>query len=64
MKGLWKVIYNPMIGYAIVRIKNTNEPMHAGNLEYWGEYSDDKEELERKAEELNDNAILGLRDAK
>lgn len=60
MKSLWHVI--PMTGYAIVRLKNINESIHEGNLEYLGEYSDNKEELERKADELNDNAILGLRD--
>lgn len=62
MKSLWHVIHNPMIGYVIVRLKDINEPIHEGNLEYLGEYSDNKEELERKADELNDNAILGLRD--
>lgn len=63
MKSLWHVVHNPMIGYVIVRLKDINEPIHEGNLEYWGEYSDDKEGLERKADELNANAILGLRDA-
>ena len=53
MKGKWKVIYNPMIGYIVARVKNTDEAVHSGNLEYYGDYSDDKSERQAVADELN-----------
>ena len=52
MKGIWKVIYNPTVGYTVARLRDTSHPMHSGNLEYYGEYSDNREELERVADEL------------
>lgn len=53
MKGKWKVIHNPMIGYIVARVKNTDEAVHSGNLEYYGDYSDDKSERQAVADELN-----------
>lgn len=53
MKGEWKVIRNPMIGYIIARARNTEEAVHSGNLEYYGEYSDNKAERQTVADELN-----------
>lgn len=53
MKGKWKVIRNPMAGYIVARVKNTEEIVHSGNLEYYGEYSDDKSERQAVADELN-----------
>ena len=53
MKGKWKVIRNPMVGYIVARVKNTEEIVHSGNLEYYGEYSDDKSERQAVADELN-----------
>lgn len=53
MKGKWKVIRNPMIGYIVARVKNTDEAVHSGNLEYYGDYSDDKAERQAVADELN-----------
>lgn len=53
MKGKWKVISNPMIGYIVARVKNTDEAVHSGNLEYYGDYSDDKAERQAVADELN-----------
>ena len=53
MKGKWKVIRNPMGGYIVARVKNTEEIVHSGNLEYYGEYSDDKSERQAVADKLN-----------
>lgn len=53
MKGKWKVIFNPTVGYIVARLRDTSRPMHSGNLEYYGEYSDSRKELERVANELN-----------
>lgn len=53
MKGKWKVINNPMGGYIVARVKNTEETVHSGNLEYYGEYSDNKSERQAVANELN-----------
>lgn len=53
MKGKWKVIFNPTVGYIVARLRNTSQPMHSGNLEYYGEYSNNRKELERVANELN-----------
>lgn len=37
----------------MARVKNTEETVHSGNLEYYGEYSDDKSERQAVADELN-----------
>lgn len=42
-----------MAGYIVARVKNTEETVHSGNLEYYGEYSDDKSERQAVADELN-----------
>lgn len=57
MKGKWKVISNPMGGYIVARVKNTEETVHSGNLEYYGDYSDDKAERQAVADELNAKEI-------
>lgn len=33
MKSEWRVLYNPMAGYTVYRIKRLDEPMHSGNIE-------------------------------
>lgn len=53
MKGKWKVTYNPMAGYIVARVKDTSEVVHSGNLEYYGEYGDNKAEKQKLADELN-----------
>ena len=57
MKGKWKVIYNPMGGYIIARLKDTSQTEHSGNMEYYGEYSDSKAELSAIADKLNKEGI-------
>lgn len=57
MKGIWKVIRNPMAGYIVARVRDTSKPMHSGNIEYHGKYSDNREELERIADELNNAEV-------
>lgn len=52
--GKWKVIYNPFAGYIVARVKDTGEIVHSGNLEFYGEYSDDKAERQATADLLND----------
>lgn len=42
-----------MVGYIVARVKNTEEAVHSGNLEYYGEYSDNKAERQTVADELN-----------
>lgn len=53
MKGKWIVLHNPMAGYIVARMRDTRQVMHSGNLEYHGEYSDNKAECQRIADELN-----------
>ncbi len=53
MKGIWKVIYNPTVGYTVARLRDTSRPMHSGNVEY----CDNREELERVADELNNAEV-------
>ena len=53
MKGKWKVIRNPMIGYIVARVRDVEKAVHSGNLEYYGEYSDSREEKQRLADKLN-----------
>ena len=51
--GKWKIIYNPFAGYIVARVKDTGEIVHSGNLEFYGEYSDDKADRQAVADELN-----------
>ena len=53
MNKEWFVMKNPMAGYIVARVKNPNEVVHSGNLEYYGNYMDDKAECQRIADELN-----------
>ena len=53
MKGKWKVIHNPMAGYIVARVRDIDNPVHSGNLEYYGEYSGNKAELQAIADKLN-----------
>ena len=53
MKGKWKVLKNPMAGYIASRIRDTSKPMHSGNLEYYGEYSDSEDEIKAVVDGLN-----------
>lgn len=55
--GKWKVIYNPFAGYIVARVKDTGEIVHSGNLEFYGEYSDDKAERQAAADLLNDMEV-------
>ena len=49
MKGPWKV-FSQMIGdtrkYIAGRQIDTSKVLHAGNIEYHGEYGDDKDSVE------------------
>ena len=51
--GKWKVLYNPMGGYIVARVRDVNATVHSGNLEYYGNYLDDKTERQAIADELN-----------
>lgn len=54
MTGKWKVIHNPMAGYIVARVRDIEKTVHSGNLEYYGDYSDDKDEKQTIADELNE----------
>ncbi len=52
----WFVSCNPVAGerlYIVARLRDRNEIQHSGNMEYHGNYSEDKEELEKIAAQLN-----------
>ena len=53
MKSKWYVTRNPMAGYIVARVKDTSKTVHSGNLEYYGEYGDNKSEKQKIADELN-----------
>ncbi len=56
MKNEWKVASNIIAGrkmYIVYRARNKAEVLHAGNVEYVGEYTTNKEEAEILAEKLN-----------
>lgn len=53
----WTVTSNFINGqymYAVCRIKNPNEIVHSGNLEFATGYIESKEEAERIAKNLNE----------
>lgn len=56
MKGKWKVTSNPIDGkslYRVYRIRDTGAVDHSGNREYYGDYTEDKEEALSIADQLN-----------
>ena len=61
MKSEWKTTSN-YIGktiYSVFRIKNINEVVHAGNVEYYDEnlWFDTREEAEALAKSLNEQEV-------
>jgi len=55
-KGAWKA-FSQVLGeerkYIAGRQLDMREPLHAGNVEYSGEYTTDRESVERLCERLN-----------
>ena len=57
MKSKWKVMnqFIPGVGevYRAYRLLDTKQPMHSGNVEFYGDYSEDRDEVEETVERLN-----------
>ena len=56
-KGIWKVQCNVINGertYIPYRVRNTDEVVHSGNIEHYGEYTSDKAEAQALVDELNE----------
>jgi len=56
MKSKWKITSNPIGGqkfYRAYRIRNTSEVDHSGNREYAGEHTQNREEAQLLADQLN-----------
>ena len=56
MKGKWKVSYNPVGGirlYQAYRIRDTSSIDHSGNREYSGGWTENREEAQTVADNLN-----------
>ena len=57
MKGKWKTMnqFIPGVGkvYRAYRLLDTKQPMHSGNVEFYGDYSEDCDEVEETVERLN-----------
>ena len=59
MTATWRVFSNTINGnkmYIAGRIKNPDQPLHSGNVEYNGEYTIDRDTAEIRANELNQSA--------
>lgn len=56
-KSEWKVQSNYIAGvgerYIAYRILDIREPVHSGNIRHYGEYSENREEIEKLVDELN-----------
>lgn len=57
MKSEWRVSYNPMAGYIAYRLRNTEVIDHSGNREYYGEYSENQQEIQEIVDKLNSGEI-------
>lgn len=59
-KSEWKVQSNYIAGlgkrYIAYRVLNVNEPVHSGNIEHYGEYSEDLAEVQKTVDRLNEEA--------
>jgi len=56
MPGQWRILSQDINGrrmYIAGRQKDLSEPLHGGNVEYCGMYSDNRDGIERRVEELN-----------
>ena len=56
MQGEWKVSSNFLNGkqmFTVYRLRNVDEVDHSGNREYYGGYTDSKEEAQELADYLN-----------
>mgnify|MGYP003256729327 CR=1 FL=1 len=57
MKEKWKIFSNYINGeklYRVGRRENPAEPLHSGNVEYFGEYTTNRTEAEETANKLNE----------
>ena len=55
--GKWKVFSNYIAGemmYIVGRRLNMDEPLHSGNIEYFGGYTTNENEADRICRELNE----------
>lgn len=56
MKGRWEIVSNYFGGkmwYRPARKLRADEPLHGGNVEYGGQYIEDREAVEKAVAELN-----------
>lgn len=57
-KSKWAVMSNYIAGagtqYIAMRVLDTSQPMHSGNMEFYGQYSVDKQAVALIAELLNE----------
>ena len=56
VKSDWKVQCNTIGGkylYIAYRVIDVNKPVHSGNIEHHGEYTENKEEVQKLVDELN-----------
>lgn len=58
-RGLWKVMKNPCGGYIVARVKDVSKTVHGGNLEYYGDYGENKAEKQAIADKLNKEEAAG-----
>ncbi len=55
-KSKWKVQCNTIGGkylYIAYRVIDMSKPVHSGNIEHHGEYTENKEEVQKLVDELN-----------
>ena len=61
-KSKWAVMSNYIAGvgtqYIAMRVLDTSQPMHSGNMEFYGQYSVDKQAVTLIAELLNEREAL------
>lgn len=53
-KEKWFVQSNPGVGYIAARIIDSSKPVHSGNIEYHGSYSENKSEIKELVRQLNE----------
>lgn len=56
MKSKWKVTSNPIGGktlHRVYRLRDTSQVDHSGNREYYGDYTENRQEALAVADRLN-----------
>lgn len=60
MKSEWYVQRNPVAGqdlFIACRVRDISKTVHSGNLEHYGQYSEDRQQVQEIVDKLNSGEL-------